>query len=279
MISASGAILATLRLRAISPIRAGQMQRSNVVSTTFGLVGRHSLAANRFSVRSGPSGWGHNDSAHFVSRVDLCDPRLTPRQLSDHCELFQSHFNVGAFAPAAPLATNLVNGFISGNTLTVTSVQGASTSQFTGQLNSQFTAKIDNGSGSAGTILTVTAPITFTASQPPVLAPGVTIKTLAGSPISSGTTIVNQLTTTATGGQYGLAGTYTVNNSQLVTSEIMQGSGPIPLFATQMNFSGVSGATPVGGMIVTDGGANINASSPLQLTNVAGSLANVNPNY
>jgi hypothetical protein len=73
-------------------------------------------------------------------------------------------FNVGQFKPAAPLVSNAVNGSISGNTLTVTSVQAGATSAFTGQLNTAFTAKIDNGSGGAGNILTVTAPLSSPAT-------------------------------------------------------------------------------------------------------------------
>ena len=75
-----------------------------------------------------------------------------------------------------------------------------------------FTAKIDNGSGSAGTVLNVSA-----------LASG-TIQigmTIAGTGVTGGTTI-----TSFTSGTLGGIGLYTVSTSQLVTpAEAMTGSG------------------------------------------------------
>ena len=137
-------------------------------------------------------------------------------------------FNVGQFQPAAPLQSNLVNGFISGNTLTVTSVQSAATSTFTGQLNTGFTATIDNGSGSAGNILTVTAPLAaLNAGNGSVIGVGTTI---SGAGVTSAT-VLNQINPTgATGGVFGFAGHYTIDGSpQLVTpAEAMLGGGPIP---------------------------------------------------
>lgn len=66
------------------------------------------------------------------------------------------------------------------------------------------TGKIDNGGGSAGTVLTVSAVASGVLGQGNVIA---------GSGVAAGTTIAGQLTGT-TGG----VGTYAVNNSQLVTS-------------------------------------------------------------
>ncbi len=195
--------------------------------------------------------------------------------------LSSTPMTAGAFQPAAPLVNNSVNGFISGNTLTVTSVQASATSTFTGQLNTQFTAKIDNGSGAAGNILTVTAPTNFAATGGgAVLGPGMTISDIAGV-VAPGTTLQAQTSTTgAVGGTFGMAGTYTLSGSaQLVASKIMQASGPLPSFATQLNFSGATGPTPVGGMIVTDGGVHINGASPLLLTSVTGTTGLINPNY
>lgn len=70
-----------------------------------------------------------------------------------------------------------------------------------------FTAKIDNGSGLAGTVLTVTAPAALAG-----LGIG---SVLSGAGITANTII------TATGTGTGGTGTYTVNNSQLIASEAM----------------------------------------------------------
>jgi hypothetical protein len=191
--------------------------------------------------------------------------------------LSSTPMTAGAFKPAAPLAANPVNGFISGNTLTVTSITPSAT--FTGRLNTQFTAKIDNGSGSAGNILTVTAPTNFAATGAgPQLGPGMTVSDIAGH-VAGGTTVVAQTAQTgAVGGTFGMAGTYTLSGgAQLVASEAMQGSGPLPSFATALNVS--SGAGLGAGEIVTDGGVHISAASPLLIT--GGSWTNwlINPNY
>ena len=102
--------------------------------------------------------------------------------LSGSSGSFTGPLTAGAFSPAAPNSTNAINGYISGNILTVTSVTAGAT--FTGQLGTDVTAKIDNGSGSAGNILTVTAPTSVQfASHPigPQLAPGMTISNVAGT--------------------------------------------------------------------------------------------------
>jgi hypothetical protein len=73
-----------------------------------------------------------------------------------------------------------------------------------------FTAKIDNGSGGAGTTLTVTAP---------AMLAGLGVGSqLTGAGIAANTFI------TATGTGTGGIGTYTVNNSQLVLNEAMTAS-------------------------------------------------------
>ena len=188
----------------------------------------------------------------------------------------------GAFAPASPIVTNSVNGFISGNLLTVTSVTLGAT--FTGQLSNQVTAKIDNGSGSAGNILTVTAPTAVQFVSIPIgpqLAPGMTISNVAGT-ITGSPTIVSQLTSASTPalGQPGLAGTYLISGSpQLVASGTVQGtvsSGPPPGPPQDLNVSGVTG-TLLATMIVTDSGAHIGPLSPLQTTSFSAALATVLP--
>jgi hypothetical protein len=73
-----------------------------------------------------------------------------------------------------------------------------------------FTAKIDNGSGGAGTILTVTAPATLAG--------------LGVGSIISGAGVTANTVITGTGTGTGGTGTYTVNNSQNITSEAMTAS-------------------------------------------------------
>ena len=205
-------------------------------------------------------------------------PDLDPYTLSfgagTAANLASTPMTAGAFAPASPIVTNSVNGFISGNLLTVTSVTLGAT--FTGQLSNQVTAKIDNGSGSAGNILTVTAPTAVQFVSIPIgpqLAPGMTISNVAGT-ITGSPTIVSQLTSASTPalGQPGLAGTYLISGSpQLVASGTVQGtvsSGPPPGPPQDLNVSGVTG-TLLATMIVTDSGAHIGPLSPLQTRNFA----------
>lgn len=81
-----------------------------------------------------------------------------------------------------------------------------------------FTAAINNGSSSAGTTLTVTGTVTGR-----TLVVG---QTITGSGITAGTVI------TALGTGTGGAGTYVVNNSQLIGSETMTATGAVgvPIF-------------------------------------------------
>ena len=86
-------------------------------------------------------------------------------------------------------------------------------SSFTGTIsgstnNCVFTGTIDNGSGGAGTVLTVTS----------ITSGTITVGMLLTNGISAGTTI------TALGTGTGYLGTYTVNNSQLVSSTRIVGS-------------------------------------------------------
>ena len=86
-------------------------------------------------------------------------------------------------------------------------------SSFTGTIsgstnNCVFVGTIDNGSGSAGTVLTVSS----------IISGNITVGMLLTNGISSGTTI------TALGTGTGYLGTYTVNNSQLVSSTRIVGS-------------------------------------------------------
>jgi hypothetical protein len=85
------------------------------------------------------------------------------------------------------------------------------------------TAKIDNGSGIAGTIMTVTGITSGT------LAAG---QTIGGSGVTSGTTIVNQLTGTA-----GSTGTYTVSISQLLTPAGTVNANTIPTVGTGVYYT------------------------------------------
>ena len=171
----------------------------------------------------------------------------------------------GTFVPAVPTPTSAVNGFISGNTLTVTSVGSSSpntTATFTGSLNVPFTAKINNGSGAAGNILTVTLPVVGNGGLQvnPYIGVGTTIS--GAGVTSSPATVVTGLLT-----GLGANGTYTVNNSQTVTSETMHASGLLPGLATNLTVSGVTG-TIASGMLITDGGVNI-TGPPLLVTAAA----------
>lgn len=67
----------------------------------------------------------------------------------------------GAWKPATPVAENGFNGYVSGNTLTVTSVASASKAVFTATValpQNSFVGHIDNGTttGTTGNVLTVT---------------------------------------------------------------------------------------------------------------------------
>ena len=82
---------------------------------------------------------------------------------------------------------------------------------------------------------------------------------------------------TALGSGGGLSGTYTVNNSQTVSSEQMVGGGPLPAPAANLFVSGVTG-TIQAGMLVTDGGAHI-TGPPIQITGGTSPNFTVIPTY
>ena len=105
---------------------------------------------------------------------------------------------------------------------------------------STFTAKIDNGSGAAGTTLTMSGGV-----APPLVVGSA----FTGSGVTAGTIVTAVLSTS----------TFTVNNSQLVTSETMTNAGtigssgaPVTLFAFPNHyFSAVASITataPYGGV-------------------------------
>ena len=85
------------------------------------------------------------------------------------------------------------------------------------------TAKIDDGAGVAGTIMTVTGITSGT------LAAG---QTIAGTGVTAGTTIVNQLTGTA-----GSTGTYTVSISQLLTPAGTVNANTVPTVGTGVYYT------------------------------------------
>jgi len=128
---------------------------------------------------------------------------------------FMAAFNVASVSAAADTFTytNDKNIIVASPTLE----SARATVYGSGQQNpitvgttpSSYTAGIDNGSGSAGTVLTVTAMTSGT------LCVG---QTVAGAGITGGTTI------TALGTGRGGIGTYTVSASQLIASEAMTGT-------------------------------------------------------
>ena len=183
-------------------------------------------------------------------------------------------FAVGAFAPALPIQSNTIKGYIDTtagvSTLHVTSLDdGTAHSGFasgTGTLGTSFTARIDNGSGSAGNILTVTLP-SGSAPTPAYIGVGTQVCPAVGS---GAFTCAN---VTALGTGLGLNGTYTVDGSaQLVTSQVMYGSGALPGAPTTLQWTASVG-TPAIGMVVTDGGASLTAA-PLLVTAVSGTTPN-----
>ena len=138
----------------------------------------------------------------------------------------------------------------------------------TGTLGTSFTAKIDNGSSSAGNTLTVTLP---TGAVPSNAYIGIGTQVCPAVQAPSAFTCAN---VTALGTGVGYNGTYTIDGSaQLVTSQVMFGSGALPGPATTLQWTASAG-TPVIGMAVNDGGASLTAS-PLLVTAVSGTT----PNY
>ena len=168
----------------------------------------------------------------------------------------------GTYKPATPIASNSFNGYISGNTLTVTSIgTGSGYAAFTGSLGTSFT-----GSISTAGVLTVTAPATGAA----VLGIGTTI---TGAGVPSGEVV------TSFGTAFGISGTYNVSPAPTVAvaSEVMIGGGTLAGQATTLVASGVTG-TIGGGMTVTDGGANI-TGPPILVIGGSGANLTIAPTY
>jgi hypothetical protein len=184
-------------------------------------------------------------------------------------------FAVGAFAPALPVQSNTIKGYIDTaagvSTLHVTSLDDGTAhsgfARFTGTLGTSFTAKIDDGSGGAGNILTVTAP-PGTAPTAAYIGVGTVVCPGVGSGAFACATV------TALGTGLGLNGTYTVGGSaQLVTTQVMFGSGVLPGPATTLQATSVTGSISAG-MVVTDGGASLTAAPLLIVGGVACPLSN-----
>ena len=194
---------------------------------------------------------------------------------------------VGAFLPALPIQSNTVKGYIDTtlgvSTLHVTSLDDATMHSgfvsFTGTLGTNLTGSIVPGTGSNGAaigqgLLTVTSP----GGAPPlnaVLGVGTLLSPPVGTPGAFTPTTVLAL---GTGGGY--TGTYVVDVSQTVTSQLMFGSGILPGPATNMQTSGttVGSFTNAVGMAISDGGVNI-TGSPLLITGTGASGLTVAGSY
>lgn len=194
-------------------------------------------------------------------------------------------FAVGAFAPALPVQSNTVKGYIDTtggvSTLHVTSLDdGVSHSglvTFTGTLGTNLTGRIDDG-GTANVnpvnVLTVTSP----GGAPPanaVIGVGTRVCPPVGTP---GAFTCANVTALGTGAGY--SGTYTLDGSaQNVTSQLMFGSGKIPGPATNLQTSGAVGSFQVG-MAVTDGaGASNLTGPPLLITGIGANGLTIAGNY
>ncbi len=173
-------------------------------------------------------------------------------------------FAVGAFKPALPLQSNTFKGYIDTtagvSTLHVTSLDdGVSHSgfaSFTGTLGSSFTASIVPGTGSNGAaigqgLMVVTLP----GGSAPANA-YVGIGTLVSPGVGTGSfTPTNVIGIVS--GTNGYNGSYIVDVSQTVSSQVMFGSGSLPGYATTLQATGTVIGTILGGMVVTDGGASL----------------------
>src|SRR5215469_15229700 len=176
---------------------------------------------------SGDEGQGLSASMHFGQQNRLCMATITSVTRSGLVAgvvITQPVFaNVAAQTVTVSSTTGLANGdwlcigqYVDPSP-SVEEVQvigfavGTITAIFTSNHGQTFTGRIDNGTpGIAGTTLTVTAP------NCQIIASTIRGVTITGSGVASGTVVLNQLT-----GSPGGAGTYTVNNSQLVASETM----------------------------------------------------------
>jgi hypothetical protein len=116
--------------------------------------------------------------------------------------------------PAAVDIYNYQQGILTSNSSLVTSALNGMDQAFNafgcGPLFSPITATIDNGSGSAGNILTVTAISTAGPPAPtnPRIGPYSVISTFSGSNPAVGTYVLSQLTSTEPGGVLNKRGTY-----------------------------------------------------------------------
>ena len=190
---------------------------------------------------------------------------------------------VGAFLPALPIQSNTFKGYIDTtagvSTLHVTSLDdGVSHSgfaSFTGTLGSSFTASItpgtgSNGAGSGQGLLTVTLPA-GSAPANAYIGIGTLVSPGVGTSTFTPTMVLGYATSPATPGA-GYTGSYIVDVSQTVSSQVMFGSGVLPGYATTLQATGVVG-TIQAGMVVTDGGASLTAS-PLLITNATSCTGN-----
>jgi hypothetical protein len=134
--------------------------------------------------------------------------------------------------PAAVDIYNYQQGILTGNSSLITSALNGMDQAFQafscGPLFSPITATIDNGSGSAGNILTVTA---ISTAGPPVptnprIGPYTVIADFGGSAPAVGTYVLSQLTSTEPGGTPNKRGTYQLAGpAQLKSSSFFYAAG------------------------------------------------------
>ena len=190
----------------------------------------------------------------------------------------------GTFKPALPIQSNTLKGYIDTtagvSTLHVTSLDdGVSHSgfaSFTGTLGTSFTATIVPGTGSNGAaigqgLLTVTGPGGSPPGQSAFIGVGTLVSPAVGSSAFTPTNVIGLVSGA------GYNGTYVVDVSQTVSSQVMFGSGQLPGPATTLQATGITGALAQG-MVVTDGGASLTAS-PLLITAGSGAVWTVAGNY
>lgn len=196
----------------------------------------------------------------------------------------------GAYKPAAPVAGNGFNGFISGNALTVTSVASGNYARFTGS-TSVPTNSFTGAMAANSNVLTVSGTVTPTNS----MFAGQLI-TDAGSFLPANTYIIQFCSgtntpvagcTTGSGGTGGYILNFT-NGGTAISAEAMTSVVGSPtnanggiLTPTILSVSSIASGTIAKNMVVTDNGANIGAQ-PLFVTGtgtVGSTPYTVNPNY
>jgi hypothetical protein len=197
---------------------------------------------------------------------------------------------IGAFLPALPIQSSTFKGYIdttSGvSTLHLTSFDDGTAHSgfvsFTGSLGTEFTASITPCTGSngctTGGLLTATLP----GGSPPLNAYlGIGTQVVPTIGCSSGcvspTTVTGFATSPATPGA-GYNGSYVVDVSQTVASQVMFGHGQIPGPATAMDAPGETAGAWVAGMAVSDGN-NLLTGSPLLMTGIGATGIGVAGNY